>query len=300
LNIQRDELTKSIWYNELKSIGLKFLMSENINDYTFQKKGNPEIKSYIDYFIYTNLATRNFSIESPLGNSDHHQISAEIGLNSETLPKKTKIRSINFNKIRMTATDLFYEAISSHEAENLKGTLDGIQNSVKHLFKYNVINKKNYFKTVKTVEDKISEGKIDPKAFTKLINDFNNFEYRSFLHRLNSVRKIGIYQKEYFKRLSFATRAQRKGGIINSLKVGDIIHTNKEEIDLIIENKYKEIFQDGSSSKSKYNFEGNDRLVCIQSDVEKAFERISLGKSTSWDGIGDGIILKYLHEESFD
>ena len=120
--------------------------------------------------------------------------------------------------------------------------------------------------------------------------------WKQFLEELVKL-KVSNNVKEYFLRMKFYTDIGRNVSILNNLKIKKngktIITINKNEINIEVKNKYKDLFGDKGTKNNYINPSIKKNLIVTKEEVENSFKEAAKDKAVSWDLI-PGICLKEL------
>jgi len=96
-NYPRDEIRHK--FKNLTDVGFKFIYSPDPEMYTrSQKYGDTIQQSYLDYFLIKNIGEFRFTINEPIGNSDHRCLSMDIHQNDMRI-KRRIIKERKFSMI---------------------------------------------------------------------------------------------------------------------------------------------------------------------------------------------------------
>ena len=297
LNMKRDEALADLV--ELTDRGFKVIYKEGGRQFTRAQLVDGEIKtSYLDYFISLNVPqTDIFTVDSPIGNSDHCSLKTRIPLEKgvpDFVP--TMEIKINFNQPKKDAQTI-YDDFKNVISQNVPLTCGGIERMVRNLkrrYRPKLRKKKNFFRISDKIKKYLAEkeqGKKDFywENFRKIVSSSNSEEYRIFMEEFEKLDKSRSH-REYFRRLKFYSDVDKRVEVLKDLKVANDIITDHHEIGKLVTVKYKVICQD-AGKKSVYR-SINQRCIIIQPmDIDSAIHHISLDKAVSWDFI-PGIIFK--------
>ena len=287
LNINKTELFSK--YGEIiKSLNGTIQYSKIPHSFTRFKtnKGIPSA-SYIDYFINFNIPCYSFTVEKPIGRSDHMMLKS-CYLTSELKNHTSRKKELVFNmgKINENAEEIlngFTKAISSNNpTQNLSLYVD----KLKTIYKYHVKKIKDNFTLPPKLEDIISNHKYGCfKELAKLAKQIKKEAYESFLVVMNKLKLDG-FMKEFFMKLRFYSEINKKVDILRDLEIEGTITDDKDKIDKELIKKFKTLFHD-NGFKMKYQINNpplkNEIITFTEGNITDAIKALKWQKATSWD-----------------
>ena len=296
LNIKREDIEKKLG-NKLKYYNLDVLYSKEEEECTRKEIVKNILKtSYLDYFI-SNTNGNLFISNSPCI-TDHRILLFEINNNANFKIERIKdilepyeIAKINKDNITKKLIDVFDKEVPEI------GIIRLIHDNY-HEFKPR--NKKIKFNTniIRHISEKIKELQKDKKfdEIRTMIHRIKIDNWKQFLEELVKL-KVSNNVKEYFLRMKFYTDIGRNVSILNNLKIKKngktIITINKNEINIEVKNKYKDLFGDKGTKNNYINPSIKKNLIVTKEEVENSFKEAAKDKAVSWDLI-PGICLKEL------
>jgi hypothetical protein len=241
-------------------------------------------RSYLDYFLTKGILNAQLKILPPIGNSDHKTIRLEIFDRDLSIQRRLNL-VFPFGKLVKKS-----EEIERRLIETMAGTKHGVNTVsavselIRELWKESrMINLKqvSHFRVVEGLENL-----TDKTELKKKVQSANREQFLAFMAAI-AESKMSRKEKEFFAKMRFYTELDRKTGILDDMTVtdeefGEVVTTDKEEINRMINNKYRKQFED-LGEKLLLPLLSDEVVEYTPAIIAAALDKINLRKAVSWD-----------------
>ena len=237
-------------------------------------------KSYLDYFVVKNVSRLNFSINEPIGNSDHRTIGVKL-LDDTMRIKRVDVKVTSFSSIWKDCVDISDKLLTSVKAGDPVIGLTNLVEELRTKYPPRPIKVKSHFKIIERLK-----GLNDWGAIRKLLVSCGTESFYQFLSCFE-ILKASRRDKEYFVRLRFYSELNKNTDVLSDLVIddaywGEIVSTDKEIINSEIASKYRKLFKD-ELGKVLLPLIDNSVILYTNDIVNEALNKLNLTKAISWD-----------------
>jgi len=171
-------------------------------------------KSYLDYFVVKNVSRLNFSINEPIGNSDHRTIGVKL-LDDNMRIKRVDVKVTSFSSIWKDCVDISDKLLTSVKAGDPVIGLTNLVEELRTKYPPRPIKVKSHFKIIERLK-----GLNDWGAIRKLLVSCGTESFYQFLSCFE-ILKASRRDKEYFVRLRFYSELNKNTDVLSDLVIDD-------------------------------------------------------------------------------
>jgi hypothetical protein len=282
LNYRREKISRV--FQDLVVKGFKIVQNDSPSSFTRSQQTILGLqKSYLDYFLIKNIQDYNFSIELPIGNSDHKTLKLNI-LDQEMRIERQIFLGYKFSLINKQHENIYPHLLLALNQFDPITSLQYLVNALRFKFRPSPLKIRSHFKILQKLKDTKDWDQI-----RKIIRESSRENFVQFLSMFETL-KASRKDKEYFLRLRFYSDLNKNTAILTDMKVtdkdfGDVVTIDKTIINGIVNDKYRKLFEDTQLKKSIISLTSNEVIEISNQQVIEALNKLNLKKATSWDFI---------------
>ena len=278
-NCNREEAEKR--HANVTQLGYKLIYDEDKEAFTrSETRKKKEIKSYLDYFMVRHLTDFDFSINNPIGNSDHRCLSLEIFQENMRIQRRT-IKQHKFSMVNKKHEEIGKQLLNAlKEPDNISKCTELVE-SLRGHFPLRKLKLKSHFRIIEQLSGVKNWDSI--KSIIKNCNTENYCQYMASLEKLNTTRNW----KEFFARIRFYSDLNKDVDILSNLSItlpdeSKIVTIDRETINANVCEKYRKLFKDEGRKVVIKPING-EMFEYTNDVVLRALTKLNLKKATSWD-----------------